>query len=71
MLPRVIYELLPWLYSGIGMLAMLGTDPTYGRLSGLLLVTAAAAIFHLRRSYRAAVHVHIDAIQPPTTGSQS
>ena len=52
MLPRVIYELLPLLYSITGTLAIIRLDSTLGRISGALLLSAAVAIHTLRRVYR-------------------
>jgi hypothetical protein len=50
--PPWIYEALPYLYLLVGTTAAAGVDPTAGRISGLLLITAAIIILKLRRDNR-------------------
>lgn len=52
MLPRPVYESLPFVYVGVGAISALGLDPTFGKLSGVTLIAAAWTIFSLRRAYR-------------------
>ena len=52
MFHRLIYELLPLLYSLAGTLAVIRLDSTLGRISGALLLSAAVAVHTLRRVYR-------------------
>ena len=52
MFPRLIYELLPLLYSLAGTLAVIRLESVLGRISGALLLSAAVAIYTLRRIYR-------------------
>lgn len=52
MIPKPIYELLPYLYILIGLFSVSGFDVTGGRLSGALLMVAGVLIFKMRRDYR-------------------
>lgn len=52
MIPRPLYELLPYLYFAIGIAAATNLHPLFGRVSGLLLVAAGLIIWRLRRAYR-------------------
>ena len=52
MIPRPLYELLPYLYFAIGLAAATNLHPLFGRVSGLLLVGAGLIIWHMRRTYR-------------------
>jgi hypothetical protein len=52
MIPRPIYELLPYLYFSIGLAAAMNIDPIFGQLSGALLSLMGYRIWRLRKSYR-------------------
>jgi ABC-type glucose/galactose transport system permease subunit len=47
-LPDWIYKALPYVYVLVGAVALSGTDFSAGRLSGLLLIMAAALILKMR-----------------------
>lgn len=47
-----LYDALPYLYTIGGVLALLLSDETIGQISGLLLVSAAMMVFHLRLQHR-------------------
>lgn len=51
--PSWIYEPLPYVYLLTGGFAVVGFDPVVGRISGLMLMTAAFIIITLRRDNRA------------------
>ena len=52
MIPKLIYELLPFIYGPTALYAIANADNTLGRISGAMLLSAAVAIFTLRRAYR-------------------
>ena len=52
MIPKFIYELLPFIYGPTGLYAIVNLDSTLGRVSGAMLLSAAIAIFTMRRLYR-------------------
>ena len=52
MIPRQIYELLPYLYFSIGLAALFNLDPTFGQISGFMLALNGFVIWKLRRDYR-------------------
>lgn len=52
MLPRTIYELLPFIYAPTGLAAIASLDTPLGRISGAMLLSASVAIYTLRRVYR-------------------
>jgi hypothetical protein len=47
-----LYDALPYIYTIGGILAMLLSGEMIGRASGLLLISAAMLIFHMRLRYR-------------------
>jgi len=47
-----IYDALPYLYTIGGVLTLMFSSETIGRVSALLLISAAMLIFHLRLLYR-------------------
>lgn len=47
-----LYDALPYLYTIGGVLTLLLTGEMIGRVSGLLLVSAAMMVFHLRLQHR-------------------
>lgn len=49
---RLLYESLPYIYSFSGITAMTNSAELIGRMSGLLLVSAALLIFHMRLEFR-------------------
>lgn len=51
-LPRTLYELLPFIYSPTGLAAIANLDTPLGRLSGAMLLSASVAIYTMRRLYR-------------------
>lgn len=53
-LPKWIYEAAPFIYLIAGGAAMFGMDSRLGRLSGLLLISAAIMIIVLRQQLRKA-----------------
>jgi hypothetical protein len=48
----LLYDALPYLYTIGGVLTLLLTGEMIGRVSGLLLVSAAMMVFHLRLLHR-------------------
>lgn len=52
MIPRPLYEALPYLYFVLGLVALLSTDPIYGKLAGAMLVLTSVAIRKMRKAYR-------------------
>ena len=52
MFPRLVYEILPMIYSTVGFATVVRMDNMLGRASGALLLSAAVAIYTLRRVYR-------------------
>lgn len=51
-LPDWIYEPLPYIYTAVGLVATLTLDSLTGRLSGILLLSAAAVVGYWRYDYR-------------------
>lgn len=47
-----IYELLPYVYAIGGITALTHSDELIGRASGVLLISAAMLIFHMRLEFR-------------------
>lgn len=47
-----LYDALPYLYTIGGVLTLLMSSETIGRISALLLISAAMLVFHLRLLYR-------------------
>ena len=52
MYPKVIYELLPYMYAFIGLHALMNLNHELGQASGLILITAGALVGYWRFSYR-------------------
>lgn len=52
MLPKSIYELLPFIYFPTGLAAIATLDTPLGRVCGALLLSAGVAIFTMRKLYR-------------------
>lgn len=52
MLPKPIYEVAPFAYSGFGVLSLLSAQNLVGFISSALLVSAGLIIFSLRYKYR-------------------
>ena len=52
MLPTVIYEALPYLYSSAGLGAALSLEHPLGKFSGGLMFCTALVIWAMRRRYR-------------------
>lgn len=52
-LNNIIYEALPYVYSLSGISALLLSGEAIGGTSGVLLVSAAMLVFHMRLEYRA------------------
>lgn len=52
MIPRPVYEALPFVYTGLGLASILNIDLISGRLAGALLFAAGVIIFTLRKEYR-------------------
>lgn len=52
MIPKPLYEALPYIYMAIGLLASLGLDVTSGRASGLIMIFAGFQVWQLRKQYR-------------------
>lgn len=52
MLPKPVYEVAPFIYSGVGVLAILSAENTLGFVSSALLISASLIIFSLRHKYR-------------------
>lgn len=51
-IPKLVYELLPFFCTPVGLAAVATLDTQLGRLSGALLLACAVAIFTMRRLYR-------------------
>lgn len=58
-LPNWMYELLPYGYLSLGSMAAVAVDPTWGRLSGLLLLAVAGYVIKLRADYRREALINI------------
>lgn len=54
MIPRPIYELLPYLYFSVGLAAAFNVSPSFGRASGVILALIGITIWRMRRNYRKA-----------------
>lgn len=52
MLPRTLYELLPFIYAPTGLAAIANLDTPLGRLSGAMLLSASVTIYTMRKLYR-------------------
>ena len=52
MLPRRLYELLPFLYISTGMVSVVLVDSTIVLISSMLLIITGVFIFFMRRSFR-------------------
>lgn len=50
--PKWLYESLPYVYGGAGLAATFGLDSIQGRISGILLVSAAGIIGYQRYEHR-------------------
>ena len=50
-LPKWLYEILPLIYTAVGLMAI-GFPEVYGRVSGVMLCVASFLIFKLRRAAR-------------------
>jgi hypothetical protein len=48
-LPEPIYKAIPYLYLIFGTLALLGSDPIYGKVAGLILVVASIVVSFKRQ----------------------
>lgn len=60
--PRWLYETLPYLYVGSGVLSVATLDHLLSAFSGLLLVSAGLVVWKLRHDHR---HWQTDQPQPP------
>ena len=60
--PRWLYETLPYLYVGSGVLSVATLDHLLSAFSGLLLVSAGLVVWKLRHDHR---HCQTDQPQPP------
>ena len=47
-----LYNALPYIYTAGGVLTLMTTGETIGRFSGVLLISAAMLVFHMRIEYR-------------------
>ena len=52
MLPKPIYEVAPFAYSGVGVMSIMSAENALGFVSSALLISAALIIFSLRHKYR-------------------
>jgi hypothetical protein len=48
MIPEPIYKALPYIYALGGLASLFNFDPTIGKISGVLLISASLIIFKLR-----------------------
>ena len=62
--PDWLYEILPYVYLIGGVLTILTLKNFMGTFSGLLLVSAGAAVWSLRRSYRRRTQDNADQTLP-------
>lgn len=53
--PEWLYESLPYIYAAGGVTTLIGLEGKIAAVSGVLLLSAAVVIFHLRRTHRKAV----------------
>lgn len=58
-IPEFIYELLPYIYILVGILAMVKIPGALGVLSGLLLLAAGLLVFKWRLEHRATTRVPV------------
>jgi hypothetical protein len=49
---KLFYDALPYIYTATGIVTILTTGETIGTFSGVLLVSAAMLVFHMRLEYR-------------------
>ncbi len=54
-LPSWLYEPLPYVYAGVGVVATLSMESIIGTLSGILLMSAGFLVWYLRFDYRSAL----------------
>lgn len=52
MIPKPIYEVLPYGYVLAGVLAVTGTDPILGKACGVLLIIVGVFVYQARLRYR-------------------
>lgn len=52
MLPKPIYESLPYIYMGVGLIALVGVNAILGKVCGLILITVGIIIHQTRWRYR-------------------
>lgn len=52
MTKRAFYEILPFFYSGCGIITIMLSNESVGKISGLLLIVVSMMIFHMRLEYR-------------------
>ena len=52
MIPKTTYEMLPYVYIGAGFTAALFLYNSYAIVSGILLLTVAGVILHMRLKHR-------------------
>jgi hemerythrin-like metal-binding protein len=67
-LPVWLYEPLPYVYAGIGMLALFKLEGTLGGISGLMLILAGLLIWRTRQIYRSAARQTPDVKEAPVAG---
>ena len=51
-LPNWVYEPLPYLYVGLGIVTTYGLDTLLGKTSGIMLIVAGIIIAYMRHNYR-------------------
>lgn len=55
LIPKPLYEALPYAYPVVGVIAMLVSGNAVGVVSGVLLISAGGVIWRMRRNYRAEI----------------
>ena len=53
MVPKPIYELLPYVYMGLGVIGVISLQTSWGKLCGVILIGAGIVIQQLRARHRA------------------
>lgn len=52
MVPKPLYELLPYVYMALGLLALISLESSWGKLSGLILIASGIVVHQLRARHR-------------------
>ena len=59
-LPNWVYEPLPYLYVGLGIVTTYGLDTLLGKTSGIMLIVAGIIIAYMRHNYRRLLKIRME-----------